>query len=207
LTARLTAHLTAQSRRRARVTLKDKKMNAIQSPANRDAELAETVVLQDGTHLVVRPIHAEDIELERRFIQALSPASRRFRFLASMHEPSDALLKKMTTINPSTDAAFVALIGRGDEQQEIGVARFSARPDGQDCEFAVTVSDEWQNKGLGSLLMARLLEVAKVRGIRAMHSSDASDNTQMRHFAEHLGLQHQRDPEDASLVRYSINLS
>jgi GNAT superfamily N-acetyltransferase len=171
-----------------------------------NSHVGEPMALHDGTLVVVRPIHADDTELERRFIQALSPSSRRFRFLETMNSPSDTLLKQMTVINPSTDAAYVAVIDEGGQQREIGVARFSARPDGHDCEFAVTVSDDWQNKGLGTLLMKRLMEVAKARGIEAMHSSDAADNTRMRQFAEHLGLQHMRDPDDATLVRYSIDL-
>ncbi len=165
------------------------------------------MVLKDGTRVLVRPIHMDDIELERRFIQTLSPTSRRFRFLETMNAPSDALLKQMTVINPSTDAAYVAIIDEGGQPREIGVARFSARPDGHDCEFAVTVSDAWQNKGLGTLLMKRLTEVAMARGIKTMHSSDAADNTRMRQFAEHLGLQHRRDPDDATLVLYSMDLT
>ncbi len=176
------------------------------TPAAAGSKSVAQCVLRDGTHIVVRPIHADDLELERRFIQALSPSSRRFRFLETMNAPSDALLKQMTVINPSTDAAYVAVIGEGEQQREIGVARFSARPDGHDCEFAVTVSDDWQNKGLGSLLMKRLMDVARARGIEAMHSSDAADNTRMRQFAEHLGLKHRRDPDDAALVLYSMDL-
>ena len=166
----------------------------------------EQVLLRDGTPVFVRPIHPDDIDLERRFIKGLSPSSRRFRFLETMRSPSDALLKQMTVINLATDAAYVALIGEGDLQREIGVARFSARADGHDCEFAVTVSDEWQNRGLGTLLMARLIKVARARGIESMHSNDAADNTRMRRFAEHLHFQHQRDPDDTTMVIYSVDM-
>jgi GNAT superfamily N-acetyltransferase len=167
---------------------------------------AREEVLRDGTRVQVRPIHENDIELERRFIEALSPSSRRFRFLETIRSPSSALLKQMTVINPSTDAAYVALLGTGAQTLEIGVARFSAQADGLDCEFAVTVSDEWQHKGLGTLLMHRLIDVAKARGIKTMHSSDAADNGLMRKFAEHLHFHHVRDPDDATLVRYSVDL-
>ena len=170
--------------------------------ASTDTERAE--VLNDGTPVRVRAIHPEDLELERRFIEALSPTSRRFRFLETMRTPSAALLKQMTVIDPSKDAAYVALLGTGTQTTEIGVARFSAQADGQDCEFAVTVSDEWQNKGLGTLLMQRLIDVARTRGIKTMHSNDAADNTRMRQFADHLHFQHQRDPDDATLVQYSV---
>lgn len=165
---------------------------------------AET--LRDGTRILIRPIHVRDVDMERRFIEALSPDSRHFRFLESMQSPSDALLKQMTDINHATDAAYVAVLVDGKEEREVGVARFSAASDAKDCEFAVTVSDEWQRKGLGTLLMKHLLEAAQSRGVRSLHSSDAADNGSMRKFAEHLHFRHERDPDDATLVRYSVDL-
>ncbi|MEO7057630.1 MAG: GNAT family N-acetyltransferase [Caldimonas sp.] len=163
--------------------------------------------LKDGTRVRIRPIHENDVELERQFIEALSPTSRRFRFLDTMRTPSEALLKQMTTIDNTTDAAYVATIEVAGTTREIGVARFSARPDGHDCELAVAVADEWQNKGLGTLLVARLIAIARSRGIGQMHSSDAADNTSMRKFAEHLHFRHERDPDDATQVLYSVDLA
>ena len=163
-------------------------------------------VLRNGTHVVIRPIHKQDVELERRFIEGLSPRSRHFRFLEAMRSPSEALLRQLTAIDPSTDAAYVALIAVGAEKREVGVARFSAGPNGKGCEFAVTVSDEWQGKGLATLLMRRLIAAARARGIESMHSIDAADNDLMRKFAEHMGFQHRRDPNDATQVVYSLDL-
>lgn len=178
------------------------------APANRVAsERAPTeVTLHDGTHVLLRPIHPQDVELERRFIEALSPTSRRYRFLETMRSPSAELLKLMTDIKPATDAAYVAILKLDGREKEIGVGRFSALPDGKSCEFAVTVADEWQNKGLGTLLMERLIGVARARGLETMFSSDASDNTRMRQFAEHLHFHHRQDPDDAKLVRYSVDI-
>lgn len=162
--------------------------------------------LNDGTCVRIRPIHAQDGALERRFIEALSPASRRFRFLDTMLSPSEALLKQMINVDQSRDAAFVAVIEVDGSESEIGVARFYATPAGHDCEFAVTVADAWQMKGLGTLLFKRLIEIARSRGITQLHSSDAADNTAMRKFAEHLNFKHARDPEDGTRVLYSIDL-
>ena len=172
-----------------------------------DSDDRNQEVLADGTRIVIRPIHENDVELERSFIEAMSPASRRFRFLDTMRWPTEALLKQMTTIDNATDAAYVATILVAGKEREIGVARFSALPDGHDCEFAVAVADEWQMKGLVTLLMRRLVDVARSRGIAKMHSSDAADNTSMRKFAEHLHFRHARDPDDATHVLYSVDLA
>ncbi len=182
----------------------------VNSTLQRDPNLQSAgtdALLSDGTRVVIRPIHESDVEMERRFIEALSPSSRRFRFLDTMRSPSEALLKQMTSIDNATDAAYIATIAVDGTEREIGVARFSARPDGHDCEFAVAVADEWQNKGLGTLLVKRLMDIARSRGIGKMHSRDASDNTSMRKFAEHLHFRHERDPEDATHVLYSVDLT
>ncbi len=169
--------------------------------------MGHTELLDDGTEVFVRQIHEQDVDLERRFIEALSPASRRYRFLETMRSPSQALLTQLTSIDPATDAAYVAVINVGGKETEIGVARFCASPTGQDCEFAVTVADEWQNRGLGTLLVDQLIEVARSRGIGKLHSSDAADNNSMRKFAEHLHFRHERDPLDATLMLYSVDLT
>ncbi|MDM0109591.1 GNAT family N-acetyltransferase [Variovorax sp. J22R24] len=171
-----------------------------------EPEASWTEVLRGGDRIRIRPIHEEDAAMERRFIEELSPASRRFRFLDTMRSPSDALLKQLTVIDPATDVAYVAVVDDESQDHQIGVARFSAEPGGGDCEFAVAVSDKWQNKGLGMHLMHHLMEAARQRGIAEMHSSDASDNDLMRRFAEQLHLDHRPDPDDATQVLYSMKL-
>ncbi len=189
-------------------------MSTVQTPSiettdRRDlpaSEVAWQQQLQDGTHVTIRPLHAQDVELERQFIEAMSPQSRRFRFLETMSSPSESLLKQLTELDPLTDVAYLATVGDGAEAREIGVARFSAAAGARDCEFAVTVSDEWQRQGLGAALMAHLIDAARARGIHAMHSTDSSDNDSMRQFAGHLKFQRSTDPSDAKLVLYSVDL-
>jgi len=57
----------------------------------------------------------------------------------------------------------------------------SAVGDGR-AEFAVTVRDDWQHKGLGTLLTKHVIEAARQRGINALYSVDASENGPMNGF-------------------------
>ena len=173
------------------------------SPATECAWVEE---LHDGTQVTIRALHAHDVELERRFIEALSPESRRYRFLETLTSPSESLLAQLTQLDPLKDVAYLALLGTGSDQREIGVARFSAAPGAADCEFAVTVTDDWQRKGLGTALMGHLIDEARARGLHAMHSSDSSDNDSMRKFAAHLHFQKSQDPDDAKLLLYRVKL-
>ena len=136
----------------------------------------------------------------------MSPVSRHFRFLDTMTSPSPALMMQLTTIDPATDVAFVALLAQPGSATEIGVARFSAQADGSDCEFAIAVGDTWQGKGLGTRSCTVLSIQRRNRGIAAMHAISASDNDTMRRLAEPLGLQRTRDAEDGAQVVYRIAL-
>jgi GNAT superfamily N-acetyltransferase len=161
--------------------------------------------LRDGSQVLVRPIQPTDVELERRFIEELSPESRRYRFLCGLRSPSDALLRQLTQIDEQRDAALIALTDHGDDIREVGAARFSVRPDGK-ADLAVTVSDDWRLRGLGTALVRRLIEVARQRGIAELVSVDPADNHPMHKFADSLGFGRTRDPEDATQVIHSLSL-
>ena len=165
-----------------------------------------TETLSDGTHVIIRPIRKEDAALERAFIKRLSPESRRLRFLGQFNEASDDLVKSLTDIDYRRDVAFVALIHRDGEKREIGVARYGTNEDGSACECAVTVADEWRQRGLGVALMRHLIEVARSRGVRSMFSIDEADNSGMRDLAKFLGFRRTRDPDDATQVIHTLTL-
>ncbi|MFT3791778.1 MAG: GNAT family N-acetyltransferase [Rudaea sp.] len=162
--------------------------------------------LRDGTTVLIRPIAGTDVDLERRFIERLSPQSRRYRFLGEMTTPDRALLDKFTHPDPAHEAAFIALVADGAEKREVGVARFSADPSEVQCECAVAVADDWQGKGLATILMRHLIEIARQRGYARMYSIDARENENMCALAEFLGFERVPDPQDGSQVLHSLNL-
>ncbi len=162
--------------------------------------------LNDGTTVLVRSINKADAPLERKFIERLSPAAKRFRFLGQIGTPSDALIKSLTDIDREHEVAFVALIHDDGEKKEIGVGRFCVAPDGQSCECAITVADDWRERGLGTLLMRHLIDFARERGIHEMVSIDAADNYAMRDLSLHLGFTREVDPEDSTLVIHRLTL-
>lgn len=164
-----------------------------------------TETLRDGTHVLVRPIQKEDAELERAFIDSLSEQSRQQRFLGHVNA-GDALIRKLTEIDYCHDMAFVALVHRDGEKQIVGVSRYSRSSDGRACECAVTVADDWQNRGLGTLLMRHLIETAREHGIRSMVSIDRATNHQMRNLAQIMGFTAHADPDDATQVIYQLVL-
>lgn len=171
------------------------------------ADIPESVVdLLDGSEVTIRALHKEDAGLERDFIRNLSPESRWMRFLGQIGEPSDSLIRKLTELDYQHDMAFIALSREGGIAHEVGVSRYSLAPDGQSCECAVTVADAWQGKGLGTVLMRDLIDIARRRGIRSMFSIDANENERMRELARDLGFKREQAPDDPTRVVHRLTL-
>jgi len=169
------------------------------------ADVPESVVtLLDGSEVTVRALRKEDAALERDFIRNLSPESRWMRFLGQIGDPSDSLIRKLTELDYQHDMAFIALSRESGIVREVGVSRYSLAPDGQSCECAVTVADTWQGKGLGTVLMRDLIDIARRRGIHSMFSIDANENERMRELARDLGFKREQAPDDPTRVIHRL---
>jgi N-acetylglutamate synthase-like GNAT family acetyltransferase len=161
--------------------------------------------LSDGSRVLIRPIRKEDANLERVFIERLSPQSRWYRFLGQIKVTND-MLKRLTDIDYRSEVAFVALRHDAGEKKEIGVCRFCIGEDGSSCECAVVVADEWQDRGLGHLLMRLLIDVARRRGIKHMFSVDSAGNQQMSDLAASLGFTRKLNHDSPGEVIYNLDL-
>lgn len=176
-----------------------------QAPARRKYPIWSDI-LNDQSHVLIRPISMLDKEAERTFIEGLSSQARQFRFLGQVIHPSEQMLEQFTDIDYLHDAAFVAVIHEDSRERIVGISRYSADHEGLHCEFAVTVTDLWQNKGLGTLLMKYLIDVARARGIQTMISVDSAENMQMKYLARHLGFCRRTDAGDATQVIHELHL-
>jgi GNAT superfamily N-acetyltransferase len=120
-----------------------------------------------------------------RGFERLSDESRYRRFLAPMPELSEGMLRYLTDIDHHDHEAIVAL----DEAtgEGLGVARYvrsRARPDV--AEVAVTVIDEWQGRGLGTLLMEVLSARAREEAIGSFTALMLATNVEMMDMLKRL---------------------
>ncbi|MCB1383567.1 MAG: bifunctional acetate--CoA ligase family protein/GNAT family N-acetyltransferase [Notoacmeibacter sp.] len=161
--------------------------------------LIQREVMSDGMELVIRPIRPEDAESERDFVHNLSEQARKFRFMHAMNDLSPSMLARFTHIDYSREMAFVAIAGSGDERKQVGVARYSANPDGKSCEFAVVVADSMQGRGVGTKLMRALMSEARDRGLTIMEGTVLTENAGMLQLMQSLGFSMRRSPEEPEL--------
>ena len=74
-----------------------------------------------------------------------------------------------------------------------------ANPDGESCEFALVVADQWQHKGIGSKLMTELMGAARQRGFRKITGEVLANNAHMLTLMQILGFTVRASKEDPSI--------
>ncbi len=148
--------------------------------------LGAPIRLRDGSRIRIRPGHASDRELLLEGFQRLSPESRYRRFLVATNELSEEMIRYLTEIDHHDHEAMIAL---DDETGEgIGVARYvrsRERPD--TAEVAVTVLDDWQGRGVGTLLLEAICVRAREEGIGTFTALMLATNKEMLDVLQALG--------------------
>ena len=155
--------------------------------------------LRDGTPVVIRPVRPEDEPLVVRFHERLSERSVRYRYFAPLRpEQRNARerLIRLCFIDYDRDMALVVerLAGPAKQPEIIGVGRLNRLHHGDEAEFALTIADEWQGRGLGTLLLARLVEVARWEGLARIVGTILPDNHEMLRVARKVGFTVELEP-------------
>jgi GNAT superfamily N-acetyltransferase len=141
--------------------------------------------LRDGTTVAIRPLGPDDRELLRSGFEQLSDRSRYLRFQTPLNELSDEQLSYLTAVDHHDHEALVALPSDSDNEA-IGVARF-VRVSENVAECAIVVADDWQNRGLGSALLERLVQRAHEEGVERFTALVLAENTDALRLLERLG--------------------
>jgi len=157
--------------------------------------------------ITVRPIRPDDIDLETEFVRKLSKETRYNRFLGGGVGLTRELLEKFTRIDFSRDMALIATATIEGAETTIGVARYARLADDVTCEFAITVADAWQGRGIGTKLLAMLVGSARGHGIRRIIGDVLATNTPMLRLARSRGFRIEWHPEGAELRRAVLELS
>ncbi len=167
--------------------------------------LEGAATLPDGTPVFVRPIRPED---EAALVEAyahLTPEDVHMRFFHYMKSLSHETAARLTQIDYNREMALVA-VPQDDPGQIWGVVRIAADPDNARAEYAVTVRSELKGRGVGYLLMQRILDYARERGIGAVWGDVLADNERMLQMNQELGFDLERHREDPQVIRVTKRL-
>jgi acetyltransferase len=165
------------------------------------AQYAESWPLLHAHSLTIRALQPEHADLEVRFGLALSPQSRYERFLGGGVKLTPQLLARLVNVDLSRDAALIATVAFSDSETPVGVGRYARTDDDDTAEIAVTVADAWQGCGLGRLLLERVIEAARLNGVRRLTGDVLAANARMLALARRFGFRVESHPEGATLRR------
>lgn len=149
-------------------------------PAHREAD----VVLRDGSTVHVRPVRPEDEGAILAFYQGLSAEARKLRFFGEATDLEQAA-RDDTRVDYVNDCTLVA--EAGPEHRIVGVATYR-RLDGDRAEVALAVADAYQGRGLGTILIGHLAEIAESHGIRVFVAWVLPENYRMIQVFRDLGV-------------------
>jgi len=183
----------------------DARLRARPSKADRFAirpypkELEGDADLPDGTRVHLRPIRPEDEPGIVDLVAHQSAEDLRMRFFTSMRGISHELAARLTQIDYDREVAVIAEpLERGSI---LGVARFAADPDNIRAEYAVAVRTDIKGRGLGYLLMTRLLEIARARGLSEIFGEVLRENGPMLKMCRELGFTVSPHPDEPDVMR------
>ncbi len=156
-----------------------------------------------GVDFVLRPVRPEDAPAFVRFFARLEPEDIRLRFLAPLQALSAARLARLTQIDYDREMALVLF----DAAQEIaGIARIAADPDSLNADFAVIVRSDLKGRGIGRLLLQRLIAYARQRGIGSLTGDILKDNARMLALCSSLDFAIAPAADAAGVVRARLVL-
>ena len=162
-------------------------------------------VLRDGTTVTVRPIRPDDAERLLAMWARTSEESRRLRF-HGRYDLDESNVDRFVRLDPERETALVALTGRDDEEQLVGVARWVRDDDRHDhAEFAALVQDDHQGRGIGTILVRLVARSAADAGVTTLSGDVLNENARMLALVRDLGLAH-RDRRDDEVVHTEMGL-
>ena len=158
--------------------------------------LAEAdVVLRDGTVARLRPIRPGDAEAIHRFHAGQSEESIYLRFFAPIRELSQRDVERFTTVDYVDRMALVATI----RDEIIGIGRYD-RVTPESAEVAFNISDHYQGKGIGSVLLEHLAAIAQEHGISRFEAEVLPQNRKMLSVFADAGYEVSKRYEDGVVV-------
>jgi acetyl coenzyme A synthetase (ADP forming)-like protein len=138
--------------------------------------LVSDVVLRDGSTVHIRPARSSDATRVEDYLIGLSPETRRLRFWGTAIDVR-GVAAQVVDVDYVNHLTLLVLRG-GDEGRMIGGAQY-VRVDGNRAEVSLSVTDEAQGKGIGSILLGHLAQAAAQHGITTFVAEVLPENHNM----------------------------
>jgi acetyltransferase len=150
--------------------------------------------LKNKAPVTIRPIRPEDEPQMVKFHETLSEESVYHRYFAALNLSQRITHERLQRICFNDYDREIALVAEmkptNDDEGKLilGVGRLSKQHGVNEAEFAVLISDQWQNQGLGFELLKRLVEIVRAEKLDRVTGQILADNHAMRQICKKLGF-------------------
>jgi GNAT superfamily N-acetyltransferase len=159
-------------------------------------EEAKKERLPGGEEILVRPVRITDEETLQGMFYRLSDESTYRRFMAFKRVHSHEEMQQLVDLDFEKNVAMLSCKMEQDREEIIGMARYDVNPATRLADIAFVVRDEWQGKGVGTLLMRRMSEIARARGLRGFEADVLATNAPMMTVFHKSGLKMHAELKD-----------
>jgi len=161
-----------------------------------------SVTLKDGTELRLRPVLPGDSERSNHPSVEFSSETLYRRFM-SARAPSPALMDYLFQVDYVDH--FVWVLVDGVDGPVVADVRFVRDVDDASvAEIAFIVADDYQGRGIGSLLMDALTISAQIGGVRRFTARLLADNLRMRTILDRFGAEWEHDEPGVVTTEFDV---
>jgi GNAT superfamily N-acetyltransferase len=169
------------------------------------SEYSARETLRDGTSLLIRAIRPDDKPLLSRHFERLSELSVYHRFFGHKRALNDDDLRRLTELDFVDHVGLAATMEADGSERFIGVGRY-VRKNSSPAEVAFAVLDEYQGRGIGTLLLHHLARIARQNGTERFAAFVMGSNNQMLEVFANSGFVTHETYEDGT-VRVIMDLA
>ena len=153
------------------------------------------VRMLDGGAIRIRAIRGDDQGLLHAHFRGLSEKSVYFRFMGIRRDLSAEDLKGLTELDFKSHVGLAATITQDGRERFIGVGRYICGADPTRAEVAFAILDEFQGRGIGTLLLEHLSLIADANGVAEFEADVLGENRPMLELFAHSGFESERSLE------------
>src|SRR5512140_1042409 len=150
---------------------------------------SEYVLLRDGQSVFLRAATPEDVPAVEALIQSVSPASLQMRFMGAVAYVPRSVIESMCAADPRDRLSVLAIVGQGADARVVGVGNYVSVGVSGKAEVAFLVQDEFQGRGISTLLLERLAGSAAGNGFHGFQAEVLYDNQAMLNVLRDSGFE------------------
>ena len=141
--------------------------------------LEQWIELRDGSRVYMRPLKLTDESALRAMFYRLSDKSVHHRFFRVIETMPHEKLQDFLQIDYAADMALIVLTDTSETAELIGIGHYSKNTGVSTADSAYLVRDDYQGKGIGSVLFDTLVQVARTQGITGFTADVLAINAAM----------------------------